>query len=219
MRNLFVLLSAVVALAGNASAESITGEYLEARNSEVWIGECFANSEMNIVGNRAILGWKVKAGVYDDVALDGLKVVAVVFGDKTFGIHKDVKTQAVFLVDDRADETQRHALVAMARALAGPTIQRVVAVRSAKITLETGLCETAHRGCAELDAGIAKIKTRCLKDHDSICGHEEIAYPVLSQVRDEYAAYTITSEYTGRELNANFRNNNSRSAVIGRFSL
>lgn len=219
MRTVTLCIASAVALsfAVRASAGSITGDYLESRNAEVWIGECFANSEMNLVGDKAIMAWKVKQGAYHDVALDGLAVAAVVFSDKTFGIHKEFRTRAVMLVDERASASQRQALVAMAKALAGETIQSVVAVRPTRIRLETNTCETL--GCAELDATVAKVKTRCLKACDRICSHERIAYPVLAKITNEYAAYTLESQYSGRELNGSFRSDNARSAVLGRFAL
>lgn len=216
MRNTLMALAAVGALAGNLSAQTIRGDYLECRNANVWAGDCFVNGELHIVGDKAILAWRVTEGIHQDVALDGLAVVAVVFGDKTFGTGRKVETQAIILVDNRATETQQHALVDLARSLAGETIQTVRAVRPTKITLRTD--STEGRGVAYLNAGEVKIRARCLTDQDKTCGHERIKYPVLAKVDGEYAAYTIASGYSGKDLGANFREDNTLSTIMAKFA-
>lgn len=213
-------LSALAVLAvfvGNAVADGIKGEYLEARNADVWTGPCFANGEMNIVGDKATLAWKVTEGEYNGVALDGMCVVAVVFGDNTFGLDTPVKTKTLVLVDETATTEQREALVAMARDLAGETIQEVVAIQTAPIEMATALCE--GRGCANLDAGVVKITTRCLHSGDSICGHEDLYYPTLAKVEGPYAAYATEHVFTSKIFDETFAHGNSRSAVLGSFSL
>lgn len=207
---------ALLMVVNAARAENIRGEYLEARNADVWTGPCFANGEMGIVGNKAILAWKVTAGTHHSVALDGLSVVAVVLSNDTFGIGRETRTRTLLLVDERADSLQRKALVDLAKTLAGETIQTIVGVRPAAITMSTAYCEAL--GCAVLDAGDAKIKTRCLCDSDRICGHEVISYPILSKVEQPYAAYTLENSYKGKLLGETFRDSNARSAVLAKFS-
>src|SRR5262249_2388031 len=77
-RCLAVAVLALFAVAAPLSAAGITGQYVEARTCDVWTGACFANAEMNLTGKNAVLGWKVEKGALDNVALDGLGVVAVV---------------------------------------------------------------------------------------------------------------------------------------------
>jgi hypothetical protein len=212
--------TAVVALAlgfaGSASAESVVGENLEARNADVWTGQCFANAEIGIVGNKATLAWKVTEGSFNGVKLDGLSIVAVVIGDGTFGVDKSIKTKTALLVDERANLQQREALIAMARKGAGTTIQEVVRVEVATIELATGLCEGL--GCARLDAGASKIVTRCMSHKDTICGHEELIRPTLAKTTDEYAAYALEHKYAGKALGETFDDANARSAIIAKFS-
>ena len=61
-----------------AVAQQIQGDYIETRSADVYTGECFANGEMNLVGNEAILGWHVAKGSWNGVALDNASIVAVV---------------------------------------------------------------------------------------------------------------------------------------------
>ena len=200
-----------------ARADEIKGEYIEARNADIWTGPCFANGEMNIVGNKATMAWKVTKGTFNGVDLAGRSIVAVVFGDKTFGLGDAVKTRTVLIVDQKAETKQRAALVAMAKHLAGDMIQDVVATETAPITMQTNFCDKG--GCARLDAGIVKITTRCMAEKDAICGHEDLYYPVLTDVQDSYAAYTVEHVFTGKQMNETFAHGNSRSAVIAQFSL
>lgn len=213
--SLTAALACLVATA--ATAEEIQGEYLEARNADMWTGPCFANGEVNIIGNRATMAWKITKGTFNGVDLAGRHVVAVVFGDKTFGLFDPVNTKTIMIVDQSATSEQRDALMAFAKKMSGETIQDVVSVRSAPIEMSTTLC--TKMGCARLDAGVVSILTRCLCDRDSICGHEDLFYPVLADVEHPYAAYTVEHEFTGDEMGETFAHGNSRSAVIASFHL
>jgi hypothetical protein len=47
---------------GLASEPVVLGDYVEARTCDVWTGPCFANGEINLRGDSAILGWSVRKG-------------------------------------------------------------------------------------------------------------------------------------------------------------
>src|SRR5438045_4593919 len=67
------------------SAQQIRGDYIETRSADVYTGQCFANGEVNLVGNEAILAWHVQSGTWDGVALDGLTIAAAVRARATLG--------------------------------------------------------------------------------------------------------------------------------------
>src|SRR6266704_409547 len=108
---LFLMLLSIV-----AAAQQIRGDYLETRSADVYTGQCFANGEVNLVGDEAILAWHVQSGNWDGVPLDGLTVAAAVHARATLGdpYANPYPAQAVLLVDDQADQQQRLALVAFA---------------------------------------------------------------------------------------------------------
>ncbi len=217
MRSIVALVClGIFAVTLTTQAEDIRGEYLEARNADIWTGPCFANGEVNIIGNKATMAWKVTEGSFGGVDLAGRSIVAVVFGNQTFGLGKPVTTRTVFIVDQKANSAQKEALIAMAKDLSGEMVQNVVAVESAPIDMATGYCD--GRGCARLETKQVKIATRCLHEKDSICGHEDLFYPILSKVDDSYAAYTVVHEFVGKQMGETFAHGNSRSAVIGHFS-
>lgn len=199
------------------AGEGIQGEYLEARNADVWTGACFANGEIGIVGDKAVMAWKVTHGEFNNVSLDGLSVIAVVVGNDTFGINRPVETKALLIVDAAGTPEQQAAMVAMARKLAGDTIQTVVGVRVDDIKMTTAYCE--GKGCASVESKIVNVKTRCLHSGDVVCSNEVLYYPPLAKVHNEYAAYSLRNEYKGKELGTTFADNGARSAVIAQFSL
>lgn len=218
MRSAILACVASVLMVGAAAAESVDGEYLEVRNATMWAGPCVANAEIGLIGNKATLAWKVTKGEYDGAPLDGLSVVAVVIGDRTFGVGDEVKTRTVFIVDERANEAQQKALVSMASNLAGETIQEVIAVKTSKIKIDIGTGEES--GYSVVDAGSATIRTRRMRESDNTCGTDErMAYPVLAKTTDEKAAYTLENAFTGDEFKNQYVNRYWRGGVIARFSL
>jgi len=75
----------LVAGAAIPSKAAIKGDYLEVRSADVYTGPCFANGEVGLVGDQAILAWKVTEGSWNGVTLNGLGVVAVAKASATLG--------------------------------------------------------------------------------------------------------------------------------------
>src|SRR4051794_34569917 len=90
-----------------ASAAGIRGDYVEARNADVFTGPCFSNAEVFIYGKQAVLAWRVNEGSWNGVNLAGLCVAAAVTGDTTFSEDNPDKARAVLIVDAGANTRQR----------------------------------------------------------------------------------------------------------------
>ena len=45
----------------------IRGQYLETRSADVYVGQCFANGEVNLAGTEAIVAWHIQEGQWDGV--------------------------------------------------------------------------------------------------------------------------------------------------------
>src|SRR5881396_2472023 len=163
MRKLFFpSLLMTLALCPMVWAEQIHGDYLETRSADIYTGSCFANGEVNLVGNQAILAWHVESGTWDGVPLDGLTVAAAVKARATLGdpYANPYPAKAVLIVDDRATPEQRGALFAFAHHQAGKLISEVVRTEAAPI--EVALSRTSH-GAGMLRAGhFAMLQTRSL---------------------------------------------------------
>jgi len=213
----FFLAAVVAAIPAKAA---IQGDYVEVRSADVYTGPCFANSEVDLEGKQAILTWKIRNGSWNGVNLDGLSVVAVVQANATLGdrFHNPYPTQAVLILDERANHEQRAALQAFAKSAAGRLVGRVVRVETAPIDLEVG--EGRNHGTVKMLAGnLARVETRSLCAGDHLCGNEEVYYPPLTRVIHAMPAYTLVESFHGQGLGVVWDREGARSAFVGSFSL
>jgi len=198
-------------------AAGITGQYIEARTCDVWTGPCFANAEVNLGGKHAVLGWKVEKGTLDNVNLDGLGIVAVVAASDTLGVQQTGAARAVLIVDNKATSSQRDALVRLAKAQGGELLANVVAIETAPVQLE--ICPCANNGCAKLNAGLARIETRCLGEHDKICGNESAFYPPLAKNVQVRPALAVENRFSGKGVKETWNDAGRRGAYLGSFEV
>ena len=200
------------------SAAGLTGQYIEARTTDVWTGPCFANADVNIGGKHAIMAWKVEKGEFDKVNLNGLGVVAVVAASDTLGTKQIGAAKAVLIVDDRATSAQRTALVHLAQTQGGQLLNNIVAVKTARIDLN--VCNCVEGGCGTLTAGDARIETRCLDHkHDKVCGNESAFFPPLSRDVKVQAALAVENTYSGKGVDGTWKDSGRRSAYLGTFAV
>src|SRR5712672_670165 len=125
---LSILLICLLACLSTAmTAQEIRGDYIETRSADVYTGQCFANGEVNLVGNEAIVAWHVESGSWDGIALDGLTVAAAVRAKATLGdpYADPYPAESVLLVDDQATTQQRTALVSFAHQMGGELLSHV----------------------------------------------------------------------------------------------
>ena len=208
---------ALFAFAVPVNADGLTGQYVEARTCDIWTGPCFANAEMNLTGKNAVMGWKIDKGKFDGVELDGLGVVAVIAATDTLGLEQTGAAKAVLIVDARADQSQKAALIKLAKKQGGDLTKNVVAVESAKIDLTT--CECENKSCARLQAGAARIETRCLKKHDNVCGHDDAFYPPLAKGVTAQPAVASEHGYSGDGFKSTWKETERRGAYVGTFEV
>ena len=218
-----VLSAALTSLAFGAGLEKsrLHGEYVEARTADIFTGPCFANAEVNLMGDLAVFGWKISKGSFDGVSLDGLGVVGVVKASATLG---DVHTNAypvksVLIVDERATPEQRMALQKFAARMGGDLMQQVVKVVYAPVDL-TVKNNNIHSATATLKAGaLAEVTTRAIHDGDHICTNEEVWYQPLTKLDHAMPAYSLAHSYQGDGLGTTWKSPDKRSAFVGTFQL
>lgn len=199
-----------------AGAAEIRGQYVEARTCDVWTGPCFANADFNLRGKNAVMAWKIDSGSLNGVELDGLSVVAVVSAHNTLGLEQTSPAKVILIVDRKANSAQREALVQLARKQGGQLLRNVIDVRSADVNVN--LCECKNESCAEVTAGAARVRTRCLyADHDKVCGNESAYYPPLAQNVQARAAAVVEHGFTGTGLGETWRDFEGRGAYVGSF--
>ncbi len=214
-----VILPCLLAPAAPAFARGIYGDYVESRSADVYTGPCFANSEVGLTGQEATMAWNVRKGEWDGVALDGLSVVAVTKASATLGdpYHTPYPAQSILIVDARANETQKQALVSFAKAMGGRLLDDVLRVQSAPISMQVG--EGSEHGVASLRAGdLVDIRTRALTGMDQYCGNEITYYPPLTKLNHAMPVVAVSNEYLGHDLGVQWRIFDKRSAFVGTFS-
>ena len=220
MRNClnFLLCAAVFAcMSVSAHAQQINGEYLETRSADVYTGQCFANGEVNLVGNEAILAWHVQGGSWDNVPLEGLTIAAAVRANGTLGdpYENPYPAHSVLLVDDQANPQQRTALENFAKHMGGELLRNVEQVIQVPMEL---VVSNEHHGAAMLRAGqFATIQTRSLGEKDHVCGNEETYYPPLTRLAHSMPAVAVTDTYSGPGLGVSWDLHGKRSAFVGTF--
>jgi hypothetical protein len=218
---LSLCLAGALSAAGLHNRTQLRGDYIEARTADVFTGPCFANSEVDLVGNLAVFGWRVQKGEFQGVPLDGLSVVGVVRASNTLGnIHAPVyPVKSVILVDERANPEQRHALKAFAQRMGGDLLQDVVKTEFLPIEFKFDK-NNVHSAKATLHAGtLASIETRAINDGDHLCSNEITWYSPLTKLDHAMPAFALAHSYKGKELDTTWSNPDKRSAFVGSFQL
>lgn len=213
--------STMMAASLPANRTSVQGDYIEARTADVFTGPCFANSEVDLVGNLAVFGWKVNKGNFQGVDLSGLSVVGVVKANSTLGnIHASAyPVKSMIIVDEKANPAQRLALKAFAQRMGGDLLQQVVAVDAAPIefTVKDG---NVHNAVAKLTAGsLATIQTRAINNGDHLCTNEETWYNPLNKTDHAMPAVALAHKFEGKQLGTTWSSPDKRSAFVGSFHL
>jgi hypothetical protein len=220
-RTLLALLSLTLlslsALAQQPRA-AIQGEYLETRSADVYTGQCFANGEMNLTGDEAILAWHVQEGKWDGISLNGLTVGAAVKAHATLGdpYGKPYPAKAVLFVDKNATPGQRQALINFAQEMGGELLRHVVRVVDVPVDMEV---LHQHSARARLQAGnFVTVETRAIGANDHLCGNEDTFYPPLTKTTHAMPAVAVNNAYSGKDLNDTWELHDKRSAFVGTFA-
>jgi hypothetical protein len=221
MRKIFALpflLASLATVAFATSKPQISGQYVETRSADVYVGKCFANSEMNLTGQEAIVAWHVGEGSWDGVSLNGLTIVGAIKAQATLGdpYGKPYPAKSVLIVDKQATLEQRQALINFAQEMGGELLQHVVKVIDAPIDME--VAQGQHSTRARLQAGdVVTVETRAIGEKDHLCGNEDTFYPPLTQTAHAMPAVAMTDQYLGNDLNETWTLHDKRSAFVGTF--
>jgi hypothetical protein len=216
-----IFAAASISFAAGLPAPNVSGNYIEARTADVYTGPCFANGEVEQVGQEAVFGWKIKNGAWQGVDIAGLSVVGVVRAKHTIGnlAEKVNPAKGVIIVDERATAEQRKALQGFAKKMAGDLLNDVVKVDAAPIEFAVA-GGNIHGGAVKLTAGsLAEIQTRAMNAADHVCGNEDVYYEPLTKLDHAMPTYSLENSYTGDALGAKWHNRLKRSSFVGTFQV
>jgi hypothetical protein len=220
-----ILILAVLALALLVPAASfaapgatITGSYVEFRNADVYTGPCFAMGEVGLTGEEAVLAWHIAEGNWAGVPMEGLNVVAVVRASATIGdpYANPLPARAVILLDARANDAQRAALVEFAGAQSPALLGNIIAVETQPIAFTFG----AHHGAVSVTAGtLLQLSTRSLNEGDAICHNEAVFYqPLAGHLVHAMPVVETASIYSGNHLGVTWNDSGRRSSFVATFA-
>ncbi len=215
---MFLLILSSLFVSNLATAQQIRGDYIETRSADVYTGQCFANGEVNLVGNEAIIAWHVESGSWDGVPLNGLTVAAAVRAKATLGdpYANPYPAESVLLVDEQATLQQRAALMSFAHQMGGELLNHVGQVIVAPMEM---VVNHERHGVALLRAGqFATVQTRSLGERDHTCGNEVTFYPPLTIVAHSMPAVAVTDAWRGPGLGESWDLHGKRSAFVGTFA-
>jgi hypothetical protein len=209
-----------LAVPAGGQAAPISGDYVEARSADVWTGPCFANGETGLLGQEAILAWRVREGDWNGVALAGLTVVGVVKASATLGdpFANPLPVRSVLIVDERATASQRTALLDLAREMGGELFADVVHTVSTPIRMEVRGDDMDERRTFLEVGDLARIETRTVGERDRHCGNESTYYPPLTPTTHAAPAVSVVDGYRGPGLGVVWTTHNKRSAFVGSFA-
>jgi hypothetical protein len=220
MKFALAVAAAFLLAAGSLSADDkgrITGEYVEARTAEVFAGGCIMNSEAETMGRQAIMAWRITAGSFAGISLDGLTVAAAVAGDRNLGMREmggeePTTVKAIITVDPRATSAQRDALVRLVRELSGGLITQVVRVDVAPVRFATSQHYVEVSVPDSMTLTVNKEMT-----HDPSCGAMQWFKP-FTKLAQSSMGVAEAHAYSGQGLGTKWSAPNKRSAFFGTFT-
>lgn len=195
------------AFAGGA----VTGDYLEARSCNIFVGGCHYGSEFVTTGREAVMAWHIVNGSRGSVDLAGLSAAAVVSADLNLA-ESQAKRSAILYVDAKASAAQRDALVALLQEKLGPSFGKLVAVRTAPIQFVKS--DTDYR----LKVG-DEARLTVAKSVDRTCCTQpmEVWYKPLSPTANPTVGFTNLAEFKGNGL-PTWSRASQNSAFYGSFA-
>lgn len=195
------------------AAPAVTGDYVESRSANVFVGACHHEGEILTAGRNAVLAWNITDGSREGVSLKGVRVVAVVAADKHLEF-ADAKRRSVLYVDDQATSAQREAVTALLKERSGSAIGEVVAVKSAPVAFDAS--SDMYRVHVE---GIAYLKIK--KQVGELCckqPYETWGKPFVT-VKSAKTGYCVGVGYKDVGLLQSWSATDQNNAFFGEFTL
>jgi len=195
------------------AAPAVTGDYVESRSANVFVGACHHEGEILTAGRNAVLAWNITDGSRDGVNLKGVRVVAVVAADKHLEF-ADAKRRSVVYVDDKATSEQREAVTSLLKERSASALGEVVAVKSAPVSFDAGA--DMYRVHVE---GIAYLKIK--KQVGELCckqPYETWGKPFVT-VKGVKTGYCVGVGYKDVGLLQSWSATDQNNAFFGEFTL
>ncbi len=206
------LLAAGLAGRPALAAPGVTGDYVEARSCNIYVGACHAEGERETIGRQAVLAWNFRGGSYEGVNLAGVKAIAVLTGDRNLA-QKGAEIQSVLYVDGGADCCAPDAVAKLLRERAGAALGKMVAVKCAPIRFEekNGVYQVAAEGIATVKVKKQTEQLCCLQKY-------EVWYKPFMALKESKVGFGVLAEFKEPALKASWAGSDQNNAYFGTFS-
>lgn len=211
MKNiLFALWLALLVLP--AGAQSIRGDYAEARTCSVYAGGCHYSGEYVTAGREALLFWHIREGRWNGVDVSGLSVLAAVVAEDNLA-EPFARRRSVLYLDSRATAQQQKALAELFAKRYASLLGEISAVKTVPIryTREDRQITVDAPGVATLNISRYPCK-HCVQPH-------QVWYQPLAPIAEAEVASAKLTAYRDRQLGTVWQRGEENSVFVGEFSL
>ena len=215
-RMMFFTALAILLISGSVfstQAPVVQGEYIEARSASVYVGACHFGAEFVEGGKEATLVWNIQKGIWNDVKLDGLTVVAVVSAKDNLAIDKKTRKSVVY-IDSKATTEQRGAITDMLATKRAEVLGTVV-------TTQTTSIKYTKNG-AKYDVAVGKVLKLCaIRCPCANCTQpHQIWYDPLTEVENPIVGKSEVYCYKDKYLSVNWHQGDaSNNVFVADFSM
>lgn len=207
-----MLMGLVAFIALSASAQTLRGDYIEARTASVYAGGCHYSGEYVTAGREALLLWHIREGKANGLDVSGLSVLAAIVADNNLA-ENSARRRSVLYVDDRATAQQRKALADLLAKAHRELLGEITTVKVAPIryTRNEKAINVEADGVATLQ--ISRYPCRhCVQPH-------QVWYQPLAPIADAEVASAKRAVYRDRELGTVWQRAEENSVFLGEFAL
>lgn len=217
MRSLTLSLALIASLGTLAhatpGANTLSGDYVEARTASVFAGACHYNGELVTAGREAEMAWSIRSGSWNGVSLKGLAVMAAISSDKNLKDNK-AKRRSVIYLDEKASKEQEMALLSALKSHYKASLGEIVGVKRVSLVFkrekDSFLVESK---------GLTKMVVKAMPNGECCKMPNQVWYEPLVAVKNRKVGYTETSGIKEKSLNLDWSKEGENSAIYGTFSL
>ncbi|MGQ9489088.1 MAG: DUF1326 domain-containing protein [Armatimonadota bacterium] len=211
MRN--ILLIGLLALSLlPAGAQTLRGDYVEARTCSVYAGGCHYSGEYVTAGREALLFWHIREGQWNGVDVGGLSVFAAVVANNNLA-EPSTPRKSVLYIDAHATQPQRKALTSLFSERYANLLGDIRAVKTGTIryTREDKQMTVDAPGVAILHISRYPCK-HCVQPH-------QVWYHPLVPIVDAEVASAKRTAYLDRQLGIVWQRGEENSIFVGEFTV
>lgn len=217
MRSIILSLALITTLAtcasANSAANSLSGDYVEARTASVFAGACHYNGELVTAGKEAEMAWSIKEGTWNGVSLKGMTVLAAVSSTANLKDTK-AKRESVIYIDSKATKEQETALVDALKSRYSATLGKVIGVKRSNLSFKR------EKEVFHVEAkGVTKMRIKAMPNAECCKMPNNVWYEPLVRIQNRKVGFTEASGVQEKSLQMNWQRELDNTAFYGTFTL